>query len=214
MKFNFNLTPTDEVTVTCGNLFVTLPRYGDLLGYEYNVEQEELAKEQVWQSKVLDLTSTIAGERGISLWEVSQLMVAAEGGNAADQFEILGDHVNEFMSLLSQKPSEHNRNFAIATAVLKRVDPDITVDKVRQLPMNLIYQIIDFVDMEKVDGAHLSYSEATHRARILEEENNRLRETLDKVKGVKHPDVIAAFEELDNNVLILKNADLSNSTPQ
>jgi hypothetical protein len=216
MKFNYTLVPTEEHNIKLGNIYFELPVYGDLLGEEYDVLEELERRSNTWNARLLDLTTLIATEKQISVFQVSQMMVVSELAPDSERFAVLGNHVPEFMRLIAERPSDQERLFAIATVILKRVDPDAHVSKTKQLPMKVVKMLVDFADMEKEQGSHMSYEEAINRYMLLEEQYTLMQTVLDKITSnpllADNEHVKEALSDLNLGIDELKNVDLSSSS--
>lgn len=166
-KYNLKAKPKEILTVgSKKDLYIEIPVYGDLKAQEAEQLEQLNIHYQRWTQKLFKLAQDIAEVKQLSLVEVLTLISTEDIEGQAEKF-------GEFLEVLalhaSQKPNETDKLIHSAFILLKsRVDPEITLEDIKDLPLEFLKQINDVVFMET--------SREYFSAQSLKEENSLLQE--------------------------------------
>jgi hypothetical protein len=167
MSYNFAKKP--KKTVTLGSpdeVYIDIPIYGDLLAKEAE-ELEKISSEyQKWTQQLFKLANTISEKTGMKLVEVLSCL---SSDTPEEQVEALQGHMIPLLAHANTKPSDAQRLQNSSLVILQsRVDPQITLEDIKDLPVELLKQINDVVYQE-TSAQYQSYEALKKDYEIMKE---------------------------------------------
>lgn len=177
------IEPKDYTTV--GDL-IKLPVYNDLLGMEYEELESIENEENEWNTRLLELANKVADEKGIDIYQVSELLSNAENAGEQEKMDIMGSHLLDFNRIISERPAESQKVLRLAKVVLTtRVNPELSSEDVKKLPRKIIQGLYDFLLEEQSEGEFQNRAELERELKYYRESYERTRPMVDVLMELK-----------------------------